>query len=434
MLRSALTQTVLLGLAFFFLPGGYNAINSMAGGVGHKDIIAHGNTILNVLFAIVSLFAPVMINVAGPRVSLFIGALGYPLYIVALLFAGKKNSIDANWILVASAVLGICAALLWTAQGALIMAYPTKESKGTFFSYFWILFNAGGVANSLFIFASNLHSSTPTASAATFWVFIVVMLFGCCIILLLQPLQTVVRPDGTNPVVEPSPAVVPEIIGMLKLFKEPRALALIPLFLYTNWCYNYQFMIYNAPLFNIPTGGLNNAFYWGAQMLAAWLLGLYHDSERPAKQRAYVSLVGIGSLCLLTWGGGVVAEYSYNLADCDPNTGCSHKVIFNDFTSWILPLILYTMWGACDALVQCWCYWIMGQMSDDPAVLSRYSGWYKCFNSGGNAIGSALVTVLDGNVQLWINIVLFAVALPPAAYVCSTVRERKEETLTQAEV
>lgn len=396
----------------------------MAGGIGNQEVIAHGNTILNILFAVSSLFAPVAVNILGPRVTLFIGALGYPIYVMALLFAGLENSIPEGWILVASAILGLCAALTWTAQGALIMAYPTPEKKGSYFSYFWILFNAGGVCNSFFIFASNLHSTTPTASATTFWVFIVVMLVGVCCILLLQPLNRVIRPDGSTIELQPEPAVIPEIVGMAKLFTDPRAVALIPLFLYTNWCYNYQFQIYNDPLFTTPTKGLNNVFYWGAQMLSAWLLGLYHDSDQPPRTRAYVSLAFVGGICLATWVGGVIANYHFHLADC-PIIGdaaiCDNQIEFQDFGRWILPLLLYTMWGACDALVQCWSYWILGQLSDRPEILSRYSGWYKTFNSLGNAVGAALITTANKNVQLWINIGLFAAALPPAAYVCSTV-------------
>lgn len=390
----------------------------MAGGIGNQEVIAHGNTILNILFAVASLFAPVAVNVLGPRATLFVGGIGYPLYVGALLFAGLGSGPDW-WILVASAILGLCAALTWTAQGALIMAYPTPEKKGSYFSYFWILFNAGGVCNSFFIFASNLNSTTPTASAATFWVFIVVMLVGCCCILLLQPLNKVIRPDGSSIELAPEPAVIPEIIGMGKLFLDLRAVMLIPLFLYTNWCYNYQFQIFNDPLFTTSTKGLNNVFYWGAQMLAAWLLGLYHDSDSPPKTRAYVSLAFVSVICLATWGGGVIANYSYHLADCDPY--CKDQIEFTDFGRWILPLLLYTMWGACDALVQCWSYWILGQLSDRPEILSRYSGWYKTWNSLGNAVGAALVTSCNANAQLWINILLFAAALPPAAYVCSTI-------------
>jgi MFS family permease len=428
-LNSALTQTLILGTVFFFLPGGYNAINSMAGGIGNQDVIAKGNTILNILFAVSSLFAPVFVNVFGARVTLLIGALGYPLYVVALLFAGLKDLIPDGWILVASAILGLCAALTWTAQGTLIMAYPTPEKKGSYFSYFWILFNAGGVCNSFFIFASNLNSTTPQADPTTFWVFIVVMLVGCCCILLLQPLDKVIRPDGSRIELAPEPAVIPEIVGMLKLVMDPKPLALVPLFLYTNWCYNYQFQVFNDPLFTTPTKGLNNVFYWGAQMLSAWLLGLYHDSDRPPRTRAYVSLAVIGAICLSTWACGAVANYVYDLSGCprDELTGsvvCPHQIEFKDFSAWILPLLLYTMWGACDALVQCWSYWILGQLSDRPEILSRYSGWYKTWNSLGNAIGAFLITELTqkgANAQLWINIALFAAALPPAAYVCSTI-------------
>jgi len=423
-LNSALTQTLILGTVFFFLPGGYNAINSMAGGIGNQSVIAHGNTILNILFAVTSLFAPVAVNVLGPRVTLLIGALGYPIYVMALLFAGLYHSISDFWILVASAILGLCAAFTWTAQGALIMAYPTPEKKGTYFSYFWILFNAGGVCNSFFIFASNLNSSTPSASPLTFWVFIVVMLVGCCFILLLQPLDKVIRPDGSPIELAPQPAVIPEIIGMFKLFLDARALALVPLFLYTNWCYNYQFQVFNDPLFTTATKGLNNVFYWGAQMLAAWLLGLYHDSDRAPRTRAYVSLAAVGGFCLATWMGGVVANYHYGLAKCPTIDGacvCPNQIDYTDFGRWILPVLLYTCWGACDALVQCWSYWILGQLSDRPEILSRYSGWYKTFNSLGNAIGAALITSVDKDVQLWINVILFAAALPPAAFVCSTI-------------
>lgn len=261
------------------------------------------------------------------------------------------------------------------------------------------------------------------------------MLIGVCCILLLRPLDKVIRPDGSPIELAPQPAVMPEIVGMLKLFMDPRALALIPLFLYTNWCYNYQFQVYNDPLFTTPTKGLNNVFYWGSQMLAAWLLGLYHDSDRPPKTRAYVSLAAIGAFCLMTWMGGVIANYHYHLAHC-PHEGdavvCHPQISFKNIGEWILPLLLYTCWGACDALVQCWSYWILGQLSNQPEILSRYSGWYKTFNSLGNAIGAALITAIDRDAQLWINIVLFAVALPPAAFVCSTIAGEKRVSTASA--
>merc|ERR1712070_1079864 len=151
----------------------------------------------------------------------------------------------------------------------------------------------------------------------------------------------------------------------------------------------------------------------------------YHDTDQPQRTRAYVSLAFIGAICLATWLGGVFANYHYGLAHCPKLASgavvCPNPINFKEFGRYILPLLLYTMWGACDALVQCWSYWILGQLSDKPEILSRYSGWYKTFNSLGSALGASLITAINKDAQLWINIGLFAAALPPAAYVCSTV-------------
>merc|ERR1711964_506819 len=102
---------------------------------------------------------------------------------------------------------------------------------------------------------------------------------------------------------EEQPAIIPEIIGMAKLITNPSAFCLIPIFLYTNLCYAYQFNMFNNLLFDTPTAGLSNVFYWGAQMLAAWLLGLYLDASRfgSTKKRAFVSLATIGIFVAATW-------------------------------------------------------------------------------------------------------------------------------------
>ena len=59
----------------------------------------------------------------------------------------------------AGAILGVCAALLWTAQGSLMMAYPTEAQKGVFIGIFWAIFNLGGVVGSAVAFGQNFHST-----------------------------------------------------------------------------------------------------------------------------------------------------------------------------------------------------------------------------------------------------------------------------------
>lgn len=58
----------------------------------------------------------------------------------------------------AGAILGICAGLLWTAQGSLMLAYPTEIQKGRFISVFWAIFNLGGVVGASVSLGTNFHS------------------------------------------------------------------------------------------------------------------------------------------------------------------------------------------------------------------------------------------------------------------------------------
>lgn len=49
----------------------------------------------------------------------------------------------------AGALLGVCAGLLWTAQGTIMISYPTEGEKGRYFAWFWGIFNMGAVIGSL---------------------------------------------------------------------------------------------------------------------------------------------------------------------------------------------------------------------------------------------------------------------------------------------
>jgi hypothetical protein len=57
------------------------------------------------------------------------------------------------------AILGIGAGLLWTAQGSLMLAYPTENNKGKFIAIFWSIFNLGGVVGAAVSLGQNYDSS-----------------------------------------------------------------------------------------------------------------------------------------------------------------------------------------------------------------------------------------------------------------------------------
>lgn len=67
------------------------------------------------------------------------------------------------FVIAAGAILGISAGLLWTAQGALMMAYPTEGEKGKYIGVFWAIFNLGGVVGASVALGQNFHSKVSNA-------------------------------------------------------------------------------------------------------------------------------------------------------------------------------------------------------------------------------------------------------------------------------
>ena len=72
---------------------------------------------------------------------------GVLLYAISLLASDYANVQGFN--IFAGALLGVCAGLLWTAQGTIMLSYPGENEKGNFFAWFWGIFNLGGVLGSL---------------------------------------------------------------------------------------------------------------------------------------------------------------------------------------------------------------------------------------------------------------------------------------------
>lgn len=131
----------------------FNALNGLGGG-GRLDTSANSaaNSALYATFAVVGFFAGSVVNAFGIRISLAFGGLGYCVYISSYLCYNHTSNL--GYTVVAGLLLGCCAGILWSAQGAIMMSYPPERLKGRFISYFWIIFNMGAVIGSLV-------SSTP---------------------------------------------------------------------------------------------------------------------------------------------------------------------------------------------------------------------------------------------------------------------------------
>lgn len=79
-------------------------------------------------FAGVSFFAGTIHNKLGTKLTLFMGACGYSLYIAS--FLSYNHNKNEGFVVAAGAILGVCASMFWTAQGAVMLSYPLEQDKG----------------------------------------------------------------------------------------------------------------------------------------------------------------------------------------------------------------------------------------------------------------------------------------------------------------
>lgn len=83
----------------------------------------------------------------GVRLAMSFGGIGYTIYAISLLVSEHAHVPGFN--IFAGALLGVCAGLLWSAQGTIMMSYPGEQRKGSYFAWFWAIFNVGACIGAL---------------------------------------------------------------------------------------------------------------------------------------------------------------------------------------------------------------------------------------------------------------------------------------------
>lgn len=380
--NSPLVQVSLIGLVCFCCPGMFNALSGMGGG-GQVDPTAanNANTALYTTFAVFGVLGGGIYNVLGPRLTLISGCSTYVLYAGSFLYYNHYQ--DQTFAIIAGALLGIGAGLLWAGEGAIMTAYPPPDRKGTYISLFWCIFNMGGVVGGLLPFILNYsRGEAATVNDGTYIGFMSFMTVGALLSLAILPASQVVRDDGTRCTDMKYSKVSTEVREILKLFLNWKMLLVAPAAWASNFFYSYQFNNVNGALFNLRTRGFNNVFYWGAQMLGSVGIGYILDfSFKSRRMRGFVGIGIVGILGTAIWAGGLANQIKYSIDDLP------EKLDFKDSGSdFAGPFVLYFSYGLLDAMFQSMVYWVIGALADDSQTLSRYVGFYKGVQSAGAAV------------------------------------------------
>ncbi|GAC75375.1 uncharacterized conserved protein [Moesziomyces antarcticus T-34] len=378
-----IVQVVLVGMVCFLTSGLYNAQAGLGGGgqvnseASNKAAIALYST-----FAAVSFFAGTIHNKLGSRLTLGIGALGYCLYIGS--FLSYNINQNEGFVVASGAILGVCASLLWTAQGALMLAYPTESQKGTFISVFWIIFNLGAVLGSAIELGLTYNSTANTVSNGTYAAFIVLTGLGAFVSAMLMNPAKMVRDDGTRVLVPSQTTWAKELKGLFILLKaDPWVVLMFPMFLASNWFYTWQFNDYNGVLFTLRTRSLNNLLYWLSQMVGSLAIGQILDNKRMSRRsRAWIGWSVVFVVMWAVWGGSYDVQKTYTRASIDAET---KRIDFKDGGKYVGYVFLYIFSGVLDAIWQNLAYWLIGACSNDLSKLGYLAGFYKSMQSAGAA-------------------------------------------------
>ncbi|KAK4619744.1 UNC93-like protein [Fulvia fulva] len=387
-------QLILVAFVCFLCPGMFNALNGLGGG-GQLDATAgnDSNTALYSTFSVVGFFAGTIVNTVGIKAALSFGGIGYCVYVSAYLC--YNFTANLGYMIFSGALLGVCAGILWSAQGAIMMSYPTESEKGRFISWFWMIFNLGGVIGSLVPLGQNINTtSNGTVSNGTYIGFLVLTTCGAILSTTLVNAKSVVRSDGSRVILMKHPSWKSELYGLYEtLLSDPYIILLFPMFFASNWFYTYQFNGVNLAQFNVRTRSLNSVLYWSAQILGAWVFGNALDiSKFKRTTRAKGAWVALFALTMIIWGGGYAFQVNYTrdrveaeakLESTDPS-----RKYFIDWEEgrYIGPMFLYIFYGFYDAAWQTSVYWYMGSISNNGRKLANFAGFYKGIQSAGAAI------------------------------------------------
>ncbi|KAF9103558.1 hypothetical protein BGX29_003213 [Mortierella sp. GBA35] len=297
--NSPLAQVIAVGFICFCSPGMFNALNSLSGG-GQIDskVGQNANFALYTCFAIFGLLAGAIHNKLGPKWTIFLGCATYVLYVGSLLCYNHTR--NGAFTIAAGGLLGVGAGILWTAQGAIMMAYPREHDKGKYIGYFWAIFNAGAVLGSVIAFAiNNKVVVAQSLGDSTYIVFTSLMVIGALIALSLCPPTSVAHANGDKIQIQEFPAWTGEVVAVMKLFLDWRMI----------------FSTVNGAYFSTSTQSLNNIFYWFSQIGGSWTFARVLDYQGVnRKSRSLWGLMIITAFFVSTWVGGIFFQKSYTAA------------------------------------------------------------------------------------------------------------------------
>lgn len=142
-----------MGVCFFGLFSCFNPVQSLQSSTAPAGYGFIGIGVLYGAFSLATLVSSQITRLLGQKTAILLGALCYALYIVVLLLLGLTHLPPGPLYQLlyygASVIIGLGAALLWTAQGSIVTVMASVETRGLYNGVFWGTFMCNYLAGGL---------------------------------------------------------------------------------------------------------------------------------------------------------------------------------------------------------------------------------------------------------------------------------------------
>ncbi|KAH0334983.1 membrane transporter, partial [Aureobasidium melanogenum] len=375
------TQNFLSGIILFLTVGIYLALVGLGAGGGspsaaHYNVITY--TTLYAVFTVSGFFGGSIMNTLGPKWTMTLGVLGYPIFVGGLWFYDSHNS--PGFALAGGIILGISAGFLWTVSGFIQFAYAEEKDKGSYIAWQLFLLGVGCTVGALIVFGITKDVTTISGVPESVYIaFIVIMTSAalCSAFGIVSP-EDVVRPDGSSLAEFVATDFRSEFAGCANLLKDWRiVLLIIPMF--ATEMSSSLIPTISAYSFNLRTRSLNSVIFWGVQIPSTLAFGWVLDNDKFKRRMRGIMALSISCLIvILSWALAIAVQVKHDLIRGKPSPEWDWSD--NEFVEFFF-VIIFT--GIAYAIDQMMVMWVISAFSNEPRLLARYGGFFKGMLSAG---------------------------------------------------
>ncbi|KAK6074051.1 hypothetical protein SCUP234_08378 [Seiridium cupressi] len=405
--HTTLFNAFVIGGVGFLAPGLWNAMNSLgAGGAQEPYLVNAANALVFAIMGFLCLFGGPLANRIGLSWTLFLGAIGYPIYSAGLYCNNRYGNV---WLVLVGAVAcGFSAGLFWASEGAIALGYPEPGKRGRYMNI-WLWFRVGGPLVGGAILLGLNHSegqkSKGKVGYETYLVFVALQCIAAPLALALSPPEKVQRADGSNVIVKSEKSFKAEFRALWAASKRKDILLLLPIFwaAYFNQ-YNGNFQTY---YFGVRARALIGFVINFGTLLSSQLMSMLLDYNGFAvKKRLEYGYWWVVVCHLIAWVYAWVIQERYT---ANPP---AYDWEDSGFVEGFFVLIL---WDFARQALQNWLYYLVATKTDNISELSRFSGILRGQESFAQAVSFGLNTKqwVGGRVPMAVNTILLGVAAFP---------------------